>query len=228
MGRRRRRLPSRAAMARLAVASALAILIAAAVEILRPHGSPSTPSRTAAPPFRSARVAFVADGDTVRTEEGEWIRYLGIDAPERGDPLADEATRRNEALVLDRPIRIREGVTPADGYGRTVAWIYRKDETEDPISVNERLIVEGLAWVSLHADNLEDTERLIRAQGEAIAARRGIWAEPPEAAPYYLSSRFRFHRPNCPSVREIPDPERHADRWEPLRQGKAPCRECRP
>ncbi|MBN1418814.1 MAG: thermonuclease family protein [Planctomycetes bacterium] len=232
MRREGRRLPTRPAAGRVAVAAAGIILLAAAIEILRPRSTPTPLPGGIPTAVRSARVAFVADGDTVRTEDGEWIRYLGIDAPERGDPFADEATRRNEALVLDRTIRIREGPSPTDGYGRTVAWILRDDDGgkdgDVPTSVNERLVLEGLAWVSLHPENLDDTERLIRAQIEAIDGRRGLWADPPRAAPYYLSSRFRFHRPDCPAVRGIANPRRHPDRWEPLREGKAPCRTCRP
>jgi len=44
-------------------------------------------------------VARVIDGDTCVLENGERVRYLGINAPEEGDPYFREATQANSDLV---------------------------------------------------------------------------------------------------------------------------------
>ena len=44
-------------------------------------------------------VARVIDGDTCVLENGERVRYLGINAPEEGDPYFEEATEANHNLV---------------------------------------------------------------------------------------------------------------------------------
>jgi len=43
-----------------------------------------------------ALVTRVIDGDTVVLENGEHVRYIGIDTPERGRPYYAEAKRENE------------------------------------------------------------------------------------------------------------------------------------
>ncbi len=44
----------------------------------------------------SVKVIRVLDGDTIEVEGGERVRYLGINAPESGQPFSTEATRENE------------------------------------------------------------------------------------------------------------------------------------
>ncbi|MBI3003638.1 MAG: thermonuclease, partial [candidate division NC10 bacterium] len=71
---------------------ALALLLAAA-------GS-------AAPAGPGSRVVRVLDGDTAVLASGERVRYLGINAPETGEPFAAEATARNAALVAGRTVTL--------------------------------------------------------------------------------------------------------------------------
>lgn len=47
----------------------------------------------ATPQTETVTVLQVIDGDTCRLEDGRHVRYLGINAPEKGDPLFDEATQ---------------------------------------------------------------------------------------------------------------------------------------
>jgi len=51
-------------------------------------------------------VLQVIDGDTCHLEDGRRVRYLGIDAPEEGDPHAQEATLTNNTLVGGRAVRL--------------------------------------------------------------------------------------------------------------------------
>lgn len=45
-------------------------------------------------------VTRVIDGDTIELENGQKVRYIGIDAPEvRGECFAQEATNKNKELV---------------------------------------------------------------------------------------------------------------------------------
>ncbi|MGH7394807.1 MAG: thermonuclease family protein [Candidatus Methylomirabilales bacterium] len=121
-------------------------------------------------PAAPSRVARVLDGDTVVLESGERVRYLGINAPEAGQPLAAEATARNAALVRGRTVTLETDTEVRDQYGRLLAFVY-----VGGTSVSATLIQEGLAHVLLIPPNGKHAEDLLALQQEAQAARRGIW-----------------------------------------------------
>ncbi len=119
-------------------------------------------------------VAFVYDGDTIRTSEGLIIRYIGIDTPERGEPFYDKARRRNIELVNGKEIDLQvcKGESE-DKYGRTLGWIY-----VDGLFVNGQLLEEGLARSLLIPPcGTEKGEELLGIEKRAQEAGVGIWAE---------------------------------------------------
>jgi len=65
--------------------------------------SPISPTSTII--REKAKVAFVYDGDTIELTDGRKVRYIGIDAPERGsnkvkgDCFGQEAFEINKSLV---------------------------------------------------------------------------------------------------------------------------------
>jgi hypothetical protein len=105
----------------------------------------------------------------------------------------------------------------------------------DSLLVNRRMVAEGLAWLYLFNDDPiggSDLGTMLAAQRMAIDSGYGLMGLQREAEPYYLAapSSYRFHRPSCGSLRryEIDRWRRFADRFEPLRDGLSPCRQCRP
>lgn len=145
--------------------------------------SPTRPARSAffalalllalagsAVPAPPAQVARVLDGDTVRLESGERVRYLGINAPEAGERYAAEATARNAALVLGRTVTLETDTELRDHYGRMLAFVH-----VGGTSVSATLVQEGLAHVLLIPPNGMHAEALLALQREAQVARRGIW-----------------------------------------------------
>jgi len=96
-------------------------------------------------------VTEIFDGDTVRTRDGEVIRYLGIDTPEmnygkgRPQPGAVEATARNRRLVYQKKIVLLiHPMERKDAYGRTLAYLLL-DDGDEYASVNHILVAEGHA-----------------------------------------------------------------------------------
>lgn len=145
--------------------------------------SPMSPARSAlsalalllalagtAVPAAPARVIRVLDGDTVHIESGERVRYLGINAPEAGQPFAAEATARNAALVRGQTVTLETDTEVRDQHGRLLAFVY-----VGGTSVSATLIQEGLAHVLLIPPNGKHAEYLLKLQREAREARRGIW-----------------------------------------------------
>lgn len=127
----------------------------------------------------SATVSRCIDGDTVALANGQRVRLAGVDTPEKGSDgnppqyFALEASGFTCQKVTGQEIR----VVPLPGkiqdrYGRLVAEIILPDGQ----SLNEWLLREGMASFYSHKDLPEKlVRRLLAAQNEAIAARRGCW-----------------------------------------------------
>ncbi len=182
---------------------------------------------------RGLRMIRIIDGDTGELSSGATVRYLGIDTPESGDPFYFEATRLNTELCLDEPVRLEYDHRMRDKYERVLAYVF----VEDTIQVNETLVEAGLASVYIFPydqKNMEYRGRLILAQMQARTEKRGIWSLPPpepvEESYFGNSNSFRFHRPDCRSLRRT-DKSRlleYPARGEFLDAGFSACRICKP
>ncbi len=132
-----------------------------------------TPRRAARAPAAdiTCKVATLADGDSFTCTDGRRVRLLLIDAPEMAQkPWGQMARRQLETLV--RPgatLRLELDGTPIDRYGRTLAYAWA-----DTLMVNEWMVTRGWALV-LAYENVRYLERLVGAEREARAAKRGFW-----------------------------------------------------
>lgn len=110
---------------------------------------------------------YVIDGDTFVLNNGDTVRLLGIDAPEKGDALYDRS-----AYELQRRINGRRLVLEGDSedkYGRKL-----RDVFAEGTHVNLELVKEGWARKYLH-QNSTYKSLLDNAQEEARAKNKGIW-----------------------------------------------------
>ena len=115
------------------------------------------------------------DGDSIEVvlSDGskDEVRLLSIDAPEKGQPLADEARARLHQAIAGQQLRLITGTRERDRYDRRLAFV----ET-DGVVVNEHLVEEGLAVVYVLPPTTERVDDLLAAQARAHAAKRGLWA----------------------------------------------------
>lgn len=202
--------------------------------VLTAHGGFVDGAKTDVTP-NSGTVVQVVDGDTVMLQDGTKVRYLGVDAPEmdhengRHDCYAAEASKRNAALVLKRTVRLVYDIRKRDDHGRLLAYV----TTPEGICVNEELIREGLAYVSLGPEGFSRFEEFVELQRQAVLGRRGMHGHCRiREEPYYVGNiqSFIFHRPHCSfggsmrSLRRV----QFSSRWDALMKGYRPCRRCKP
>jgi len=187
------------------------------------------PADDSTPPERF-RVIKIIDGDTVLLSGGDRLRLSNIDAPEKGEPLYNEAGQLLSDLVLGKVLRLEFNGARRDKYGRLLALCY-----VDTILVSEQLVRRGMAYLMLfRASELErpEIQRLLTAQRLALQDGVGMHGLDREAEEYYPAhpGSFRFHRPGCRYLENADsDQLRHlASREEALYEGLAPCRRCRP
>jgi endonuclease YncB( thermonuclease family) len=155
------------------------------------------------------RVLAVLDGDTLDVEDRHqrrWrIRLQGIDAPElaqtrrrqgetchtQPQPHAEVARQALIDKVQGQTVRLRTDGTRS--YDRVVAYVVRGER-----EVNRELVAEGWAWsLDRHHASASERNAYARAQREAQAARRGLWADTREGAGPQHPARWRAEQGRC-------------------------------
>ena len=132
-------------------------------------GDASTPEETAP----SVRVTRVVDGDTVNVCCPQArVRLLGIDTPERGEPLFQEATAMTARLTIGQSVRMERCEEDADQYGRLLRHLFVGER-----HVNRELVAAGLARAYIFSLRLNPCYAgdLLAAEGVAQRQRIGLW-----------------------------------------------------
>ena len=129
-------------------------------------------------------VTKVIDGDTIELENGQKVRYIGIDTPETVDPrrkvecFGKEASDKNKELVLNKRVQLVKDVSETDKYGRLLRYVYVNDPSIDSgqvIFVNNTLVREGFANASTYPPDVKFALQFKKAEEEARAQGKGLW-----------------------------------------------------
>jgi len=120
----------------------------------------------------AALVTRIIDGDTIEIEGSIRVRYIGIDAPEIGEPYYLEAREANLKLVGGKRIQLEKDVEDKDEYGRLLryAWV-------DGTMVNAELVRLGYAYSYSYPPNLKYQAHFLQLEREAHEQKRGLWTE---------------------------------------------------
>jgi micrococcal nuclease len=140
-------------------------------------------------------VVNVIDGDTVIIDDAKnsRVRYLGIDTPEiahqdsPGDPMAQEASEFNSALVEGKEVELEFDQQKYDQYGRILAFVYF-----DGNLVNEELVKEGLATLVIIEPNHMYSGIMHDALAQAKKNKKGIWGDLKDLNPPDKNRKFRI------------------------------------
>lgn len=127
------------------------------------------------------RVKEVIDGDTIKLENGQVVRYIGIDTPETRErigsawhtvfePYSKEAKEFNRRLTEGKSVRLEFDVQKKDKYNRLLAYCFAGD-----IFVNAKLLEEGYAVLYTFSPNVKYTDIFVEMQRKARQNKRGIW-----------------------------------------------------
>ena len=120
----------------------------------------------------SVFVQRVIDGDTVDLADGERVRLIGIDTPERGEDGYEEARARLSELVLGKSVIFERDLTERDKYNRLLRYIFIDD-----ILINEVMVREGFASQFPFGDDRKYQEQIASAEKSAKTQGLGIWKE---------------------------------------------------
>lgn len=124
-------------------------------------------------------VKRVYDGDTLVLENDERVRLLSINTPEissrhrEAEPGGIEARDWLRNQLKDGQVYLQYDAEKRDRYDRLLAYAW----TVDGEFINEQLLQQGLAALTIQPPNLQYAEQLMAAQQHALDHKKGIWAD---------------------------------------------------
>jgi micrococcal nuclease len=87
-----------------------------------------------------ANVSRIVDGDTLKLENGETVRLLGVNTPERGERYYQEAKEFLQLKIEGKEVRMERTSEYKDKYGRLLRHVFLAEE-----HINIEIIEEGYA-----------------------------------------------------------------------------------
>ena len=120
--------------------------------------------------LKSGTVKYIIDGDTIILTNGEKVRYIGIDTPERGQCWYRQAKEMNRDLVSGKKVRLEKDQTNRDKYERLLRYIYVDDSF-----VNLELVKAGLARIKFYKPDTKHHSKLKEAEDYAKLNKVGLW-----------------------------------------------------
>lgn len=133
-----------------------------------------------APANAESVIARVVDGDTLALDDGRRVRFSAINTPEvaykkkPGQALGNEAKSAVTNMLNEGHVQLLHGKSQKDKYGRGLYHVFDKQGR----SIEEQLLLEGLAFHVAIPPNLFMVDCLADAEQNARVAKRGVWASP--------------------------------------------------
>lgn len=135
-------------------------------------------------------VTRAVDGDTLKLENGERVRLIGMDTPEMHESnklyrdashqhqdvgviqaLGRRAYQFTKGLVEGKNVSLEFDVERHDKYGRILAYVYLKDGT----FVNAEIVKQGYASLMTIPPNVKYADLFQKLYKEAREKKRGLW-----------------------------------------------------
>ena len=177
-------------------------------------------------------VKHVIDGDTVILENDRHVRYIGIDAPEifhkenKAQPFGYAARNYNQRIIGNKKIQLLYDQEKKDAYNRLLAYVFDPDKK----FLNRLLLLKGYAYYLYIPPNTQQHKILLKAQREAMTAKRGLWGQLTAREKIFIGNinSKRFHLPHCSFGKRIRKKNRieFKSKWDAFWEGYAPCKQC--
>ena len=137
----------------------------------------------ATPEAQLVKVTRVIDGDTIELENGQKVRYIGIDTPELGSSkasiqcFAKEAKEKNQELVEGKFVELKKDVSETDRYRRLLRYVFlpNPSSTSEGLFVNKYLVEEGYAYAATFPPDVAYSKLFLQLQKSAREEIKGLW-----------------------------------------------------
>jgi micrococcal nuclease len=123
-------------------------------------------------------VSQIIDGDTIKLSNGERVRLIGINSPEKEQFYYSEATEKLRELIGDNQVTLKKDEEDKDQYGRLLRYVY-----VNKTFINLEMVKHGYAIAYTFEPNTKHSDELESAEQDAIIDHKGMWA----ASPYIIT-----------------------------------------
>ena len=205
------------------------------------YTSDETPDVQMLPNFSMAVVQRVIDGDTIVLTCGERVRFIGIDAPEIGEPGAAEATQFVRDKIDGSTIWLEASGNDRDRFDRLrrYIWIQKPTDPRDPAQIQTKQLNAMLVAYGHAVPFMVSGNQTTQAQQTTPPAQDATQQQTPEApqtqevtppadATGFIGNRNSqvFHLPTC-STLPAPHNRIYFDtRADAEAAGHRPCSRC--
>ena len=183
------------------------------------------------------QASKVIDGDTIELSNEEWIRYIGINAPELRngipDPYSLEAFEANRNLVIGKEAYLEFDVQERERYDRMLAYTYFDD-----LFIYTWLVENGYTQIMTIPPNVAYQDLLLELETKTREENRGLWAlneakanqEKPQFPYIGNKNSKKFHHYFCGSVGNMKEKNKvfFLSREDAIEAGYIPCKRCKP
>lgn len=126
-------------------------------------------------------VVEAVDGDTIVLANGDRVRLLGINSPEKGQYFYNESKNKLKQLLEDKEVALEKDKEDRDKYGRLLRYVFLGQ-----VFVNSEMVRGGYAYL-VGSINEKYKLELADAEGEARERGLGIWYPGNPANCLYIS-----------------------------------------
>lgn len=150
----------------------------APIEVKQPQGTINAADQIQIPQTEVWQLVSVTDGDTIVVKQGlkeEKIRFCGIDAPEKSQPLGDQSTAYLQGIMNQAKGEVGIAPVDRDRYGRLVAEVFVLGETEK--FVQQEMLMAGMAYVyPQYVNGCWNGEAMKLAEAIGQEEKVGVWS----------------------------------------------------
>lgn len=183
---------------------------------------------------KSAVCTKVVDGDTIYLDNGDKIRFVGVNTPERGVEGYIASKNFVQKLCLNKKVGIDvDDAKHSDRYGRTLGVVIVGGK-----NVNEMLLKEGLAEImymppsEFYPYNWADSSTHIPNSEHSYSNTYSKDSSSSSSSGSYIgnSNTGKFHELSCKWGQKISSHNKVTfnSRNEAISQGYQPCKVCNP
>lgn len=135
--------------------------------------------------LEKVKVKRVVDGDTIETENGMKVRFIGVNTPEsttKTEPYGKEASNYTKQQLEGKEVYLQKDVSDKDQYSRflRVIWLEVPSSLDDENEIrakmfNAKLLLDGYAEPSTYAPDVRYSEMFRKFGREARESKKGLW-----------------------------------------------------
>jgi len=116
-------------------------------------------------------VTEVIDGDTFVIETLEYVRLIGVNAPEKNELFYNESKDFLSLLILNKTIILEKDLDNRDNFGRLLRYAYINN-----ISINIELARKGYALPLFISPNFKHKQEIENATKECLKTKINLCA----------------------------------------------------